>query len=116
MVQKRHHRDSDYLSCKRVDCFAYVLSCADGSLYCGIAQDLKKRVREHNGEGGSKRGAKYTRSRRPVELVWSKRFRTKSAALRAEAAMKKLTRAQKLAIIAGSRASTKKAARAAAKK
>lgn len=79
----------------------YILRCSDSSLYCGIAQDLKKRVGEHNGEAGSKRGAKYTRSRRPVELVWSKRFRTKSAAMRAEAAVKKLSRAEKLALVAG---------------
>jgi putative endonuclease len=79
----------------------YFLRCADGSLYCGVAQDLAKRVGEHNGEGGSKKGAKYTRSRRPVTLVWSRRFRTKSAALRAEASLKKLSRAEKLALVAG---------------
>jgi putative endonuclease len=79
----------------------YLLRCSDSSLYCGVARDLAKRVGEHNGEGGSKKGAKYTRSRRPVELVWSRRFRTKSAALRAEAALKKLSRAEKLALVAG---------------
>lgn len=78
----------------------YVLQCSDSSLYCGIAQDLKKRLAEHNGEGGSKKGAKYTRSRRPVELVWSRKFKTKSEAMRAEIAMKKLSRAEKLALIA----------------
>lgn len=91
----------------------YLLRCAKSSLYCGIAADLVRRVGEHNGEGGSKKGAKYTRSRRPVELVWSKRFRTKSAALRAEAAVKKLSRAEKLALVAGELALPKAAAKGA---
>lgn len=79
--------------------YLYLLSCADGSLYCGIAADVARRLAEHNGEGGSKKGAKYTRPRRPVTLAWSAPFKTRSAALKAEAAMKKLPRAKKLEII-----------------
>lgn len=78
----------------------YLLRCSDSSLYCGIAQDLEKRLAEHNGEGGSGRGAKYTRSRRPVEVVYSRRFRTKSAAMKEEARIKKLSRAEKLEVVA----------------
>lgn len=81
--------------------YLYLLSCADGSLYCGIAADVARRLAEHNGEGGSKKGAKYTRPRRPVILAWSAPFKTRSAALKAEAALKKLSRAKKLEIISG---------------
>lgn len=62
---------------------------------------MARRLAEHNGEGGSKKGAKYTRPRRPVALAWSAPFETRAAALKAEAAMKKLSRAAKLKIIAG---------------
>ncbi len=62
---------------------------------------MARRVAEHNGEGGSKKGAKYTRPRRPVTLAWSAPFETRAAALKAEAAMKKLPRAKKLEIISG---------------
>lgn len=79
----------------------YLLRCADSSLYCGIARDLKRRLAEHNGEAKGARGAKYTRSRRPVALAWHRRFRTLSAALRAEHALKCLTRKEKLALVAG---------------
>lgn len=76
--------------------FVYVLRCADGTLYTGWTNDLEKRVKAHN-DG---RGAKYTHARRPVTLVYSEALPTKAAALRREAAVKKLTRAQKLALIA----------------
>lgn len=74
--------------------FLYVLRCADGTLYTGITTDLRRRVDEHN---HSARGAKYTASRRPVELAgaWAKASR--SQASRAEYRFKKLSRAQKLA-------------------
>jgi len=74
----------------------YVLKCADGTLYSGITVDLARRVKEHN---SSKLGAKYTRGRRPVKLVFFKRFRNRSAAAAAEARVKKLSRRQKLAIV-----------------
>lgn len=76
--------------------FVYVLRCADGTLYTGWTNDLEKRVKAHN-DG---RGAKYTHARRPVTLVYSEPLPSKEAALRREAAVKKLTRAQKLALIA----------------
>ncbi len=79
--------------------FVYILSCADGTLYTGITTDLGRRVREHN-EGKS--AAKYTRTRRPVTLVFHKRHRTRSKAQMTEAALKKLSRAEKLSLIAKS--------------
>ena len=75
--------------------FVYMLHCADGTLYTGIATDVDRRVAEHN----SGKGAKYTRSRLPVEAVYSEPQPDKSAALRREIAIKKLTRQQKLALV-----------------
>ena len=74
----------------------YILECADQTLYTGIAIDVVKRVEEHN---TSPRGAKYTRARRPVKLVYSRRFRTRSRACIEEARIKKLSRAEKLHLI-----------------
>jgi putative endonuclease len=71
----------------------YILRCADGTLYTGITTDLKRRTVEHN---SGKVGAKYTRARRPVELIYSKKFKNRSAASIAEAAMKKLSHIEKL--------------------
>lgn len=76
----------------------YILRTRDGSLYTGITTDLQRRMVEHN---TSPKGAKYTRSRRPVVLVYARRFRARSRALRAEAAMKALSRTEKLQLIAG---------------
>lgn len=78
-------------------CFVYMVRCADGSLYTGWTKDLARRVAAHN----SGRGARYTRSRRPVALVWAEEQPHRSAALRREAAVKSLTRAAKLALAAG---------------
>ncbi|MBQ7095379.1 MAG: GIY-YIG nuclease family protein [Clostridia bacterium] len=75
--------------------FVYILRCADGSLYTGITNDLLHRLRRHN--AGT--GAKYTRSRRPVALVFKESCPDKSAALRREAQIKKLSREEKLKII-----------------
>ena len=69
----------------------YLLACADGTLYCGVTNDLKKRVMVHN--AGT--GAKYTRARRPVVLVWSARSSSKSMALKKEYAVKRLPAAEK---------------------
>ncbi|MDR3519494.1 MAG: GIY-YIG nuclease family protein [Candidatus Pacebacteria bacterium] len=74
----------------------YILKCADKSLYTGITTDLKRRVGEHN---SSKLGARYTKSRRPVQLVYSKKFKNRSLASIAEAKIKKLSRAEKLKLI-----------------
>tara|TARA_E500000331_G_scaffold330551_1_gene352198 strand:+ start:1093 stop:1407 length:315 start_codon:yes stop_codon:yes gene_type:complete len=73
----------------------YVLTCADKSYYCGITTDLARRIKEHNGEI-KKKGAKYTRSRRPVILFYEEDHPDRSAASKAEAAFKKKTRRQKL--------------------
>jgi len=74
----------------------YMLRCADGSLYTGATSDLPRRLRQH--ERGF--AAAYTRSRRPVLLVFGELAASRSAALRREAALKRLTRAEKLLLIA----------------
>ncbi len=74
----------------------YILKCADETLYTGITVDLKRRIGEHN---SSELGAKYTRSRRPVELAYSKKFRNRSTASREEARIKALSRKEKLEMI-----------------
>ncbi|OGH91980.1 MAG: endonuclease [Candidatus Magasanikbacteria bacterium RIFOXYD2_FULL_39_9] len=76
--------------------YLYILECADKSLYTGITVDLERRVIEHN---TSKIGAKYTRARRPVKLVYQKRFRNRSNASKAEAKVKGLSREEKLELI-----------------
>lgn len=76
--------------------FVYVVRCADGTLYTGVSTDVERRVREHN---ESDRGARYTRTRRPVILVLSAAQESRSAALKAEAAFKKLSRNEKQAAI-----------------
>jgi putative endonuclease len=73
--------------------YLYILECADKTLYTGITVDLERRINEHN---SSKLGAKYTRVRRPVKLVYSKRFKDRSRATKAEGKIKKLTRVEKL--------------------
>ena len=74
----------------------YLLRCRDGSLYCGWTDDLEHRVATHN----AGKGARYTRSRLPVHLVWSEAVADRSAALRRELAIKRLTRPEKLALVA----------------
>ena len=75
----------------------YMLQCIDGTLYTGWTNHLEKRLAAHN----AGRGAKYTRSRRPVHLVYQEAQPDRSAALRREAEIKRLTRLQKLALIPG---------------
>lgn len=75
--------------------WVYILRCADGTLYTGCTNDLSRRLAAHN----AGKGAKYTRSRRPVELVYREEVPDKSAALRREAAIKGLRRGEKLALI-----------------
>lgn len=72
--------------------YTYVLKCSDKSLYTGWTNDIKKRLKAHN-EG---KGAKYTRGRTPVELVYLEEFDTKEAAMKREAAIKKMSRAEKM--------------------
>jgi len=76
----------------------YVLECADGTLYAGVTTDLDRRLAEHN---GGPRGARYTRARRPVVLRHSWPLPDRSTATQAEAAFKRLGRANKLAVLAG---------------
>ncbi len=76
--------------------YVYILKCADASLYIGYTTDVAKRVAMHN---GGKRGAKYTKARRPVELLYQQGFRTLSKALKREYEMKQWTRAEKLAFL-----------------
>ncbi len=77
--------------------YVYILRCADGSLYTGTAVDAKARERVHN----SGRGAKYTRSRLPVRLVYAESLDSRGAALSRELAVKRLTHAEKERLIAG---------------
>lgn len=76
--------------------YVYIVKCKDKTLYTGITTDLKRRVREHN---SSNLGAKYTRARRPVKLVWSDKFKTRSGALKEEYKIKQLSRKEKLNLI-----------------
>lgn len=75
--------------------WVYIAQCADGTLYTGMTTDTERRQEEHN----SGKGAKYTRSRRPVTIVYREECPDKSAALKREHAIKKLTRASKLNLI-----------------
>ncbi len=75
--------------------YVYILECADGTFYTGYTTDIDRRLRQHN----SGKGAKYTRGRIPCVLRYFRCYNTKSEALRQEAAIKRLTRDEKLAII-----------------
>lgn len=77
--------------------FTYILRCADGTLYCGVTTDIKRRMSQHN----SGKGAKYTRlgKKRPVELVMLLPYDTKNEAYSAEYYVKRMTRAEKLGLI-----------------
>ena len=76
--------------------YVYILQCSDNTLYTGITSDLKRRIKEHN---DSDLGAKYTKGRRPVKLVYSCRKRDKSGALKEERRLKKLSRDEKVKLI-----------------
>lgn len=76
--------------------YLYMLECADKTLYTGITVDLERRLNEHN---ETKRGAKYTRARRPVKLVYTKKFKNRSLASIAESKLKKLSRTEKINLI-----------------
>ncbi|MFA5925401.1 MAG: GIY-YIG nuclease family protein [Parcubacteria group bacterium] len=78
--------------------YLYILECADETLYTGITTDLARRIIEH---GGAKLGAKYTSSRRPVRLVYSKKFKNRSSASKEEARIKKMKRIEKIRLIKG---------------
>lgn len=88
MVKPRHRRPRAYV---------YIVRCRDGTLYTGTARDVMQRLAQHD----TGRGAKYTRNRGPVTLLWQEGPMTVSRALRREYQMKQLTRAQKEAVIGG---------------
>ena len=75
--------------------YTYIVRCSDGSYYTGWINNLEKRIQDHN----SGHGAKYTKSRRPVELVYYEEFETKEEAMRREYAVKKMKRRQKTELI-----------------
>ena len=75
--------------------YTYILRCADGTLYCGWTNNLEKRLKSHN-EG---KGAKYTRSRLPVSLVYYEKFESSVEAQKREREIKKLSRSEKLNLI-----------------
>ncbi len=75
--------------------YTYLLRCKDGTLYCGWTNDPRKRVAAHNAGTASK----YTAARRPVEMVYLEAFETKQEAMRREAAVKKMSRAEKMKLV-----------------
>ena len=75
--------------------YVYLLECSDGSLYCGWTTDLEKRLERHNAGAG----AKYTRSRRPVTLVYCEEYENRRDALSREWHLKRLPRQEKLALV-----------------
>ncbi len=79
--------------------YVYIVRCADNSLYCGQTNDLERRIKQHN--SASVRAAKYTKSRQPVALVYSEEYPSLSEALKREAAVKKLSKEKKEALISG---------------
>ena len=72
--------------------YVYLAECNDGTFYCGVTTDVERRISEHN---GSKKGARYTRSRRPVRLVGFKEVASRSEALIVENKVKKMNRTRK---------------------
>ena len=75
--------------------YVYLLSCGDGSLYCGITDDVERRLEMHR----SGKGAKYTRGRGPLELIYTEELSSRSDALKREAFIKQLSRKEKLTLI-----------------
>ena len=81
--------------------YIYLVRCSDDSLYCGWTTDLKRRIDAHNGHISG--GAKYTRGRRPVTLIYSESFHQKQEAQRREYAIKQMTKTKKLGLIKGAK-------------
>ena len=79
----------------------YILKCVDESLYTGCTNDLEKRVREHN--NSKSRGARYTKTRRPVVLMYSEEYETIGEALKREAKIKTFTRERKFRLLTGAK-------------
>jgi len=79
--------------------FVYIVQCSDKTLYTGVTTDVARRVGEHNGEKSSLKGAKYTKMRRPVILVYQEQVQGRGEAQRREASLRQLSRPQKQAMI-----------------
>lgn len=79
--------------------YTYIVKCSDGSLYTGWTNNLEKRIKDHN----AGRGAKYTKARRPVVLVYKEEFLTKQEAMKREWEIKRLSRKEKLSMIENSK-------------
>ena len=75
--------------------YTYIVECSDGTLYTGWTNNLEKRLEAHN----SGKGAKYTKTRRPVKIVYKESFETKEEAMSRECAIKKLSRVEKLKLV-----------------
>jgi putative endonuclease len=81
------------------DWYLYMVRCADGSVYTGVSTDVERRLKEH--QRGGRRAARYLKTRRPVDLIFSAMIGDKGAALRAEHAIKQLEKRQKEALAVG---------------
>lgn len=77
--------------------YVYILKCADNTLYTGITVDVERRIDEHNND--NKLAAKYTKARRPVQLVYQEKLKTRSLATKREREIKKLKRTEKVAML-----------------
>lgn len=71
----------------------YILRCSDNSLYCGVTTDLERRIKEHNSDNS--RASRYTRARRPVELIYTEKHRDLRSAMKREAQVKKWPKVKK---------------------
>ncbi|MBD3426272.1 MAG: GIY-YIG nuclease family protein [Candidatus Omnitrophica bacterium] len=80
--------------------FVYILRCSDGSLYTGITTDLARRLKEHS---GGRKGSKFSRSRRPVKIVYSEKVPDRSGALKREIEIKQLSKEKKEELLRGRR-------------
>ena len=98
-VRARMNMETTKYNFKYKPWYLYVVQCSDGTLYTGVTTDIDRRIDEHN---TSSRGAKYTKARRPVKLVYKRRYANRSEAQSAEYQFKKLLRGQKLQIIKNS--------------
>ena len=86
--------------------YFYIVRCSDNSLYCGQTNNLETRIKEHN--SSRVRGARYTRARKPVKLVYSEKYLSLQSAMKREWQIRKWTKAKKEALINGSLKSLKK--------
>lgn len=92
---KTKHEDSNHNNKKKTQWYVYIVRCADKSLYTGITTDIQRRVTEHNGEGG----ARYTRARVPVTLVYQEDAESRSTASKREIVIKKMNKQKKEALL-----------------